>query len=383
MKNLIALLTVLLVAISSFSQTISAVSPNTGTQGTASLPITISGSGTTFNNGTFTNASNIRFRQGTEMLTVNSVNSISSTAVNVSIQISNTNSLGNYDVDVYDYGLGNYITLQNGFTVLQNNASQQCQDSIFVNGHTIDAGISGVSYQWFRDCSIPSMMQPIAGATNQTYTPSSYGWDYSVVVTSGSCVDTSTCVFIDTNCMAYFRATQTTPGQVILIDSSYGASAALSFTWNFGDGSIANTRYPSHTYAAAGTYQVTLYIYDTLSGCSNFYHDTITVDTSGILRAGFSVSVIKAEPVSIEDRNELENITMYPNPATSSVNLNFGKVYDKLLVNIFDVSGKVMFTNTVSNQGNSIINTSNFVSGIYMVQLISGNSNSMLKLIIE
>jgi hypothetical protein len=86
----------------------------------ASLPITISGSGTNFYNGSFTNASNIRFRQGSELLRVNSVSSASNIAVNVTIEILNSNSLGSYHVDVYDYGLSSFVTLQNGFTVIQN-----------------------------------------------------------------------------------------------------------------------------------------------------------------------------------------------------------------------------------------------------------------------
>jgi PKD repeat protein len=33
---------------------------------------------------------------------------------------------------------------------------------------------------------------------------------------------------------------------------------AVSWTWSFGDGAISTERSPTHTYAAAGTYTVTL-----------------------------------------------------------------------------------------------------------------------------
>ena len=265
-------------------------------------------------------------------------------------------------------------------------AKSQCQDSIYINGHTINAGVSGVNYVWYKGDVRVGFPNVIPGATGQTYSPTDFTSSYSLTTFSSSgtaCNDTSIAVFIDTNCRAYFYPTQSTPGQVILVDSSYGAGGGMTFVWNFGDGNTAFTQYPTHTYATHGSYQVSLYIYDSLSGCSNFYHDTLTVDSSGILRAGFSVSVIKAGVASLTERNQLENITMFPNPATNSVNLNFGKVYDELFIQVVDITGKRVYSNTVSHKEKIEINTSKLVSGIYMVHLTSGNSSSMQKLIVE
>lgn len=107
-----------------FSQNISSVSPNSGERGTTSLPITISGSGTNFSMGTFTNASYsfIRFRQGTNLLLINNVTSISDTEINLDLSISNTDNLGGYWVEVWDNLVNNFITLQNGFTVVNFNS---------------------------------------------------------------------------------------------------------------------------------------------------------------------------------------------------------------------------------------------------------------------
>jgi hypothetical protein len=57
-------------------------------------------------------------------------------------------------------------------------------------GATITATATGVSYQWI-DCGNSNAI--IAGETNQSYTATASG-NYAVIITNGSCVDTSACV---------------------------------------------------------------------------------------------------------------------------------------------------------------------------------------------
>jgi hypothetical protein len=63
--------------------------------------------------------------------------------------------------------------------------------SITVSGNTLSANSSTYSYQWINCTSGTA----IAGATNQSYTPSAAG-DYAVVLASGQCTDTSACYHI-------------------------------------------------------------------------------------------------------------------------------------------------------------------------------------------
>jgi PKD repeat protein len=51
---------------------------------------------------------------------------------------------------------------------------------------------------------------------------------------------------------------------------------AVSWTWSFGDGETSSTRNPSHTYAAPGTYAVTL-VAIAHGGASASLTDTIRV----------------------------------------------------------------------------------------------------------
>lgn len=63
--------------------------------------------------------------------------------------------------------------------------------SVTLSGQTLTSGSSSGTYQWL-DCVFNT---PIAGATNQDYTPTVSG-EYAVVVTENGCSDTSACSFV-------------------------------------------------------------------------------------------------------------------------------------------------------------------------------------------
>lgn len=60
--------------------------------------------------------------------------------------------------------------------------------SINSNGAVLTANQSNASYQWI-DCNTNT---PISGETNQSFTAASSG-DYAVIISNGTCTDTSTC----------------------------------------------------------------------------------------------------------------------------------------------------------------------------------------------
>jgi hypothetical protein len=86
----------------------------------------------------------------------------------------------------FDDGSGNTVTQTQNVTVLT------VDNTTSVSGTTISANASGTTYQWI-DCSTND---PIAGETNQSYTPTVTG-DYAVIVDDGTCSDTSACVLVD------------------------------------------------------------------------------------------------------------------------------------------------------------------------------------------
>ena len=76
--------------------------------------------------------------------------------------------------------------------VLDLNIGEITDYTILVNGGTISTTNNTASYQWL-DCD--DNYAPIAGATNQSYTPPSSG-NFALELTEGACVDTTACVYV-------------------------------------------------------------------------------------------------------------------------------------------------------------------------------------------
>ncbi len=77
-------------------------------------------------------------------------------------------------------------------TVTLNLTVNTVDTAVTVNSATLTANAVGATYQWI-DCNNGNA--PIAGETNQSFTPSSNG-SYAVVITENSCTDTSGCFLI-------------------------------------------------------------------------------------------------------------------------------------------------------------------------------------------
>jgi PKD repeat protein len=152
-------------------------------------------------------------------------------------------------------------------------------------------------YFWdFNDGSTSNLENP-----NHTFLTSG---TYNVslgIVDSNFCTDTTfqsitvtsvaPCIVI-----AGFTYTDNGSGNYSFTNTSTGATT-LNYIWSFGDGnfngggSLANPN-SSHTYSSNGSYTVCLDLYDTLTGCSDQYCDTIVVTsiTPCNTTANFSVT---------------------------------------------------------------------------------------------
>ena len=91
--------------------------------------------------------------------------------------------------------------------------------------------------------------------------------------------------------------------------------------------------------------------------------------------------VLREEINIITEINEIsdlaKNVTIYPNPAVSEININLNqkKSWDKLTFAIFTLSGKKVYQERIQGKGNLLnINISNLSEGIYVYQ-ISENNN--------
>ncbi len=91
----------------------------------------------------------------------------------------------------------------------------------------------------------------------------------------------------------------------------------------------------------------------------------------------------KVENVISENLSRL-NLKVFPNPAVYSLSIKSSEVIENARIQVMDVQGKVMMSNTVSQLQNYKIDCETWTNGTYFITVSDGNQNkSSLKLIIE
>ena len=150
------------------------------------------------------------------------------------------------------------------------------------------------------------------------------------------------------NCRAKFTPMQLSAGGVYLVDSTTGKN--LKYKWYFGDGDSSSTKLPTHTYVSAGKYNVCLYIEDTIVPCSDYFCDTITVDSTGILRNSWVLKVVESMPVlNTKITDELEIIKVYPNPNNGVFIVDLGEKTKLTSMRITDLRGRLIQEISIKN----------------------------------
>lgn len=132
----------------------------------------------------------------------------------------------------------------------------------------------------------------------------------------------------------------------------------------------------------------------------NFKNTTTGQGGLGVIEAGKTefdnVKVLKLDNLKNTSDNLIVNnsfgkidnkLTIFPNPVHSIVNATYQSNFSGYVqINVFDKTGKLMFTKTESAaKGTNTyqLNLSNFISGIYNLQLINGAVQSQAKFVIQ
>lgn len=133
------------------------------------------------------------------------------------------------------------------------------------------------------------------------------------------------------------------------------------YNWEFGDGNSASQTSPTHTYAADGTYIISLSIIDSNS-CAQVSFDTIQ----------FTVIIIV---------NELENAAsfkgnIYPNPFQTALQIDFyAATTTAMQVSLVNEMGQSVFSkNYTSGTKNISIPTKELSQGIYMLKIVTNEN---------
>ncbi|HIO67512.1 MAG TPA: PKD domain-containing protein [Flavobacteriales bacterium] len=228
-------------------------------------------------------------------------------------------------------------------------------NSVGLDAVFTDASSDAVSWSWdFGDASTSTDQNPV-------HTYAADGTYNVCLITTNACSSDTTCTSVTVSaagcppCVAGFTSANSGL-EVMFADASADVTGWL---WDFADGNTSTSISPTHTYAAAGTYNVCLY---TTNPCSvdTFCMD-VTVTPTGI------------EQYPTESFNEVKTV---PNPfsGTTSIIFDLGEPGAVNFV-VIDRIGKVVHFESINGSigANSIeFSAEGLAPGIYMYNLVSG-----------
>lgn len=195
-----------------------------------------------------------------------------------------------------------------------------------------DPNLSGGSFMWCNGSTAPSIIITSSGTCELIYT------------------DTNGCTGTDTiNVTIYGNPTVTASASSASVCAD---DADVTLTGSPAGGTFSGTSVTGNNFdpsAGAGTYPI-VYNYTDINGCSGA--DTITVTVSAC--------------VGIQE-NIAGGFSIYPNPAADVLNINLTQANST--VEVYDVLGNLVISNTFTNAGAAQIDFSAQPNGVYFVRV--------------
>ena len=159
------------------------------------------------------------------------------------------------------------------FTI--NNSSQCLIGNSFVFTNTSTSG--STAYQWsFGDGTTSAATNP-----TKTYTSSGNFSVQLIATIAGINYYVNKTVYVNPvpQCSFTFLAATSTGNSYTFLSTSSIASGSMNYSWDFGDGGTATSSNPTHTYAANGSYVITLTVTSDM-GCACSISQNVVVSVS-------------------------------------------------------------------------------------------------------
>jgi len=169
-------------------------------------------------------------------------------------------------------------------------------------------------------------------------------------------------------------------------------SNVTNAVWSWGDNTSSTGLYPSHTFSAAGFYNICVTITVSCAGTGSFCSNSYINRSAEAQSPMYHVNVANAQATTANVKNyaakeSVTDLLLFPNPAKdqSQLKLNMNMSGDVTLA-IYEITGKLMTqsTHNLSEGVNTIdLNTSSLAKGMYLVTINSGNAKKTVRLIKE
>ena len=234
-----------------------------------------------------------------------------------------------------------------------------CVAPLTVTFTNSSSSTGAVTYSWnFGDGATSALVSP-----THTYNVSG-SYNVTLIITQGACVDTivkNNYVVIQ-NMLADFSVSTDSVclGQAVTF-TDLSTPLSVTRTWDFGDGTTSTLANPSHTYAAAGTYTVSLLNATDSHSCSDSEIKVAYITVFPVAVAAFTANVTQScsVPFTVNFTDNSTNATTW--------SWNFGDGATSVLQNpthIYTVPGTYSVTLIASNVNgcsNTIIKTNYIV----------------------
>lgn len=141
------------------------------------------------------------------------------------------------------------------------------------------------------------------------------------------------------------------------------SSGSILWHWDFGDGNSGSTQNPVHTYAAAGTYTVRLYIEN--NNCS---WDTISHQATASTPNGLN-------------KTKIVGFVASPIPSKGLVHLSFDHVLKNASVQLYSTNGQLIEEKLHQNSDLINIDLSGLESNVYFIRVFNNEQISWIKVV--
>ena len=199
----------------------------------------------------------------------------------------------------------------------------------------------------------------------------------SVNVTGLPCLANSGFTLVPTATPQYWNGIPTSPWNVI------------AASWDWGDGSVSNTLYTSHTYSAAGNYNICLSVTvscaSTASSCSAYsvyrtYQANQEMVYINILKPGLSTSI--ADPARSEAAFEV-----YPNPNNGNFTVKLsGLKPGPAVTQVYNLAGELVYEKRNEEAGNELaedVYLRDVSTGLYFIRISAGGQVLTKKILVS
>ncbi len=261
---------------------------------------------------------------------------------------------GNYSVTVHDANncsaVSDFILIEpSALSVIPTTTDVLCNgDQSGTASVSVSGGTPGYSYQWCNGNILVSTQNLSAGVCTVTITDQNDCTTSITIHTS----EPNPIQFATSTSNSNFGAND---GNVV-VSNLTGGVGSYTFTWSNGDTT------QNLTNVAGGTYSITV---TDNNGC---------VETATV--------IVQDNPNIVNQISNEISLKIYPNPTSTEITVVMSKPNEGSILNLKNVLGQTLLTKYISSTETKI-DLSFFASGVYVLEVKSGEKNAMNEIVIS